>query len=156
MNAECNTLWRNLDYKCTFYKHSNKKEVSTPAMAQMLSNTLYYKRFFPYYAMNVLGGIDEEGKGAVYGYDSIGSFERTMYACKGSADVMMVPLFDNQVGFKTHEKNKVNLSLEETIDLVKDAFNGAAERDIYTGDFVELAIITKDGVKMEKHPLRRD
>jgi 20S proteasome subunit beta 6 len=138
------------------YKHAHKKEVATTAMAQMLSTTLYHKRFFPFYAMNVLGGVDAEGKGAVYCYDSIGSFERSGYACKGSGAVMITSLFDNQVGFKTQMKNKVALSLEDTKDLVISAFNGCAERDIYTGDSIDLTIITKEGVKWEKVPLRRD
>jgi len=156
MSADCAQLWKTLNYKCVMYKHRNKKDMSTEATAQMLSSTLYYKRFFPYYAMNVLGGLDKDGKGIVYKYDSIGSFEKCYFGVKGTAGTLLMPVFDNQVEFKTHLKNKVKLSLEETIDIVKDAFNGCAERDIYTGDNIHMAIITKDGVRMETSPLRRD
>lgn len=37
----------------------------------MLSGMLYGKRFFPYYVNNILGGIDEDGKGCVYSFDPV-------------------------------------------------------------------------------------
>jgi len=49
--------------KKQMYKHDHGKDMSSPAIAQMLSAKLYYKRFFPYYTFNILGGLDENGTG---------------------------------------------------------------------------------------------
>ena len=57
----------------------------------------------------------------------------------------------NQEGWKDQP-----LSLDKAIKLVKDVFISAAERDIYTGDGILLNIVTKDGVREESFPLRRD
>lgn len=156
MQAERKTLRKVLDYKTTFYRHQHQKDLQAEAVAQMLSNTLYHKRFFPYYTFNVLGGVDEYGVGAVWGYDAIGSFERMPYCVTGSGTELITSLLDNQVGFKTQMSNFKDLSIEETVDLVKDCFTCAGERDIYTGDFVDIAVITPEGSKFEKFELKLD
>lgn len=71
--------------------------MTTPAVAQMLSIMLYYKRFFPYYISNVIAGLDNEGKGCVYSYDPIGHCERSNFKAGGSAGSLLQPLLDNQV-----------------------------------------------------------
>lgn len=71
--------------------------MSTAAVAQMLSIMLYQKRFFPFYSWCILGGLDEEGKGAVYTYDPVGSYERESCRCAGSASSLIQPFLDNQV-----------------------------------------------------------
>jgi len=98
MQAEAKTLRKVLDHKIAMYKHKHQKDMSTSAVAQMLSTTLYHKRFFPYYTFNVLGGVDDQGLGAVYGYDAVGSFERMPYGVTGSASALMTSVLDNQLG----------------------------------------------------------
>lgn len=79
----------------------NEVELSTPSIAQMLSNTLYGRRFFPYYTFNIVAGIDDDGVGCVYGYDAVGSFERAKYVSEGSGVALVQPLLDNQVLCRT-------------------------------------------------------
>ena len=50
------------------YEFNNHKEPSCSSVANLLSRTLYGKRFFPYYTFNLLAGFDAEGNGTVYGY----------------------------------------------------------------------------------------
>lgn len=91
------TLKRMLDARLTQYEHSHAVEMSGSAVAQLLSVTLYYRRFFPYYAFCMVGSLDEKGRGAVYGYDAVGSFKRDEYGCMGSGQNYIMPILDNLV-----------------------------------------------------------
>lgn len=79
------------------YYHDNNKTMQTPAVSQMLSTMLYYKRFMPYLVYNVLAGLDGEGKGCIYSYDPIGHCEKSMFRAGGSSGALLQPLLDNQV-----------------------------------------------------------
>jgi 20S proteasome subunit beta 6 len=48
------------------------------------------------------------------------------------------------------------VNIPKAMQILKDAFISAAERDIYTGDSLYISIITKDGIQEEKFALRRD
>eukprot|EP01114_Cavostelium_apophysatum_P014944 TRINITY_DN3987_c0_g1_i2.p1 TRINITY_DN3987_c0_g1~~TRINITY_DN3987_c0_g1_i2.p1 ORF type:complete len:194 (+),score=29.58 TRINITY_DN3987_c0_g1_i2:105-686(+) len=97
MQADTQALHKNLVARLQHYYHQNGKQMSTPAIAQLLGNTLYYKRFFPFYCFNVLAGIDDFGVGCAYSYDAVGSFERVKYSSSGSGQRILQPLLDNQV-----------------------------------------------------------
>lgn len=132
------------------------REISLNAVAQMMSTMMYGRRFFPYYVSNVLAGI-YEGKGYVYSYDPIGHCERHTYRAGGSSAALLQPILDNQVGQKNmKEKSNVPLTLERAVSLVTDAFVSAAERDIYTGDGVNIAIVTEKGIENRRVQLRKD
>lgn len=49
-----------------------------------------------------------------------------------------------------------NYSLEDSLELMKDAFTSAGERDIYTGDFVDICVITSEGIRTIKFELKLD
>lgn len=143
----------------------NDKRLSLSSAARNIQHLLYGKRFFPYYVHTIIAGLDEEGKGAVYSFDPVGSYEREQCRAGGAAASLIMPFLDNQVNFKNQFEPGTNgkvrrpqtyLSIEEVIKLVRDAFTSATERHIQVGDGLEILIVTKDGVRKEFYELKRD
>lgn len=148
-----------------YHFDNNDKTMTVKTMARNVQHLLYGKRFFPYYVHTILGGLDPEGRGAIYSFDPVGSYEREQCRAGGAAASLIMPFLDNQVNFKNQYQPDSNgkvkrpiesLSLEETIKLVRDAFTSATERHIHVGDGLEIFIATKDGVKTEFYELKRD
>jgi 20S proteasome subunit beta 6 len=102
-NADGLTLVKKLKQRIEWYKHAHDKEMSIEALAQMLSITLYMKRFFPFYTFNILAGLDEKNQGVVYNFDPVGSFEAVRCKTGGSSGSLIQPFLDNQVEFKNQK-----------------------------------------------------
>lgn len=160
--GDITTLQKILAAKSTLYEHQHGQGMLPHAVAQSLANTLYGRRFFPYYTWNVLAGIDENGVGVVYSYDPVGNYERVRVTVTGSGESLIQPLLDNQLERQHQDLGaappplSIDLSEAEAVALVKDAFVSAGQRDIRTGDFVEISVITAEGIRKETHPLNVD
>jgi len=166
--ADGNALKERLDAIVKMYKYQHGKAMSVKACAQRLSTILYGKRFFPYYVHAILGGLDEDGKGALYSYDPVGSYEREQCRAAGAAASLIMPFLDNQVNYKNQyvpgsgeghalaQRSIESLSKDTVIALVKDAFTSATERHIEVGDGLQMLIITNEGIEETFTPLKRD
>jgi len=117
---------------------------------------LYGRRFFPYYTFNIVAGVDEDGAGMVYGYDAIGSYDSVKVVAQGAGQRYIIPLLDNLIDRKNRLDKDYTLTLPDAVDVVKEAFITAGERDIYVGDAVEIFVITSAGITEERFELKKD
>lgn len=151
MYADIVALQKNLKARIEIYRSTHKKDPSLNAVAQMLSVTLYGRRFFPFYAFNILVGQKDDGSFTCYGYDAVGSYDEVAYGAQGSGNQLITPVLDN-----LFQRNP-NLSEQEAYNLVLETMNGTANRDILTGDKVEIMIMRRDGtIVTSEEDLRKD
>jgi 20S proteasome subunit beta 6 len=74
----------------------------------------------------------------------------------------MQPLLDSQLQagnplLLPPEAVVSTVPLDAAMDIVKDAFTAAGERDIYTGDDVEVWVISRtEGVQTQRFQLKQD
>lgn len=159
MQADRLQLQEVLRYRIKWYRYNNGgKTPSTAAIAQLLSSILYQRRFFPYYTFNMLAGLNDKGEGVCYSYDAVGSTEPFNYGTRGSAASFVEPLLDCLMR-KEHMQGQApaDMSAEEALATLKNAFAGASERDIFTGDSVRFYVIRPGGsVETELFELRKD
>jgi len=86
-----------LKQRLELYRHAHGSSMPLHSIARLISTMLYGKRFFPYYVYNILGGVDEQGRGAVYSFDPVGSYEREFCRAAGAAQSLLQPFLDSQV-----------------------------------------------------------
>lgn len=146
-------LYNQLLFRVKEYEATNP--ITIHSLANLCSKILYSKRFFPYYAYVSLSGFCEN-KPYVYGYDCIGSYESVNCICNGSGAPLIQPLLDSFIDKKNWHGEKENIDLDKAIEIVIKAFDSCCERDVKTGDYMDLYVIMEGEIKKERIELRHD
>lgn len=103
----------------------------------------------------MLSGLDEQGKGVVYGYDAVGSFQKHKYVALGSGGSLITSILDNQIS-GNNQTSFDPVDKVDIINIVKDSVTSASERDVHTGDSAEIIVIDSSGINKSLLGLRKD
>lgn len=154
--ADAEALVQLVRARLELYRSAHGASMPLAGVARMLCTILYGKRFFPYYVWNVLGGLDEEGKGAVYTFDPVGSYEREVCRAAGAAQSLLQPFLDSQVMYKNQQATPErplpipgHISLRHAISIATDSFTSATERHIEVGDGLEIFVVRDPKAKTQ-------
>ncbi|KAJ7717726.1 nucleophile aminohydrolase [Mycena maculata] len=152
--ADGNMFVKKVRQRLEWYRHAHAKDMSLRAIARLIQTMLYARRFFPYYVYNILGGIEEDGSGAVYSFDPVGSYEREACRAAGAAQSLVQPFLDNQIYFKNQTpapgtSHPAHLPLNHVLSLVIDSFTSATERHIEVGDGLEMYVVLAKGTPLQ-------
>ena len=139
-SGDAQALVRLIQAEINIYKLSRNNEITVNATATLLSNILQSARWYPYWAMLILGGVDNAG-GHVYSIDPIGGVEEDKYRSTGSGSPIAYGVLEDSF--------REGLTKDEGVRLAVRAIRSARERDIFSGgrDIV-VAVIDKSGFEL--------
>jgi len=129
-------LTRLLKLESKYYELRVGKDIKTRSLAKVLSTILYSYKLFPMFTEIVIGGYDEEGP-SLFVLDPMGSLIEEKYAAVGSGSQLALGYIE--------PRYREDLKLEEAEKIAVEAIKTVIERDVLTGDGVDLLIITREG-----------
>jgi proteasome beta subunit len=143
VSGDAQTLARYMKAELKLFEIQNQRRISVKGACALLSNILQGSKFFPYYVQLILAGFDDGPK--IFSLDAIGGWEEEKkFFSTGSGSPMALGVLEDSY--------KDNISVEEGKKIALRAVKAAIERDIASGGKgADVAIITKDGIKITKY-----
>ncbi len=146
-SGDAQALARYLRAELKLFAIHNQRKISIRGAATLLANILQGGRwsYLPYMVQIIVAGYDDSP--GIYSLDAIGSVEEEKkFFSTGSGSPMALGVLEDNY--------RENMSVDDGSKLVVRAIRAAIERDIGSGGkAIDVAIITKDGIKFNRYDL---
>jgi len=147
--ADAQTLIDFLKANMRYYHTSWGRTMPIASAARLAANFMFRSRYFPYYAQLIIAGIDDTGP-HMFNVDLYGTLTEEIIISTGSGSPVAYGILESEY--------KEDMDVEDAAKLAFKAVAAAIQRDIGSGDSIDVAYI-KVGEKYreltyeEKKPL---
>ncbi|MEM2110020.1 MAG: archaeal proteasome endopeptidase complex subunit beta [Candidatus Odinarchaeota archaeon] len=145
LSSDFQTLVRTIQAYANLYSLEAKKPISTRAAAKLMSTILFSRKWLPLITETIVAGVDSAGP-QLYTLDLVGSLIEDDFAAVGTGAKVAIGVLES--------KYKRNITLEEGKDLALLAVKTASERDIASGEGVDILTIGESGSSILYVPLK--
>ncbi|AMD22641.1 HHL129Wp [Eremothecium sinecaudum] len=136
--------------KTNLYKLKEDRPIEPETFTQLVSSTLYERRFGPYFVAPVVAGINSKTKKPyISGFDSIGCIEE-------SKDFIVSGTASEQLFGMCESLYEPDLEPEDLFETISQVLLNAADRDALSGWGGVVYIIQKDKVVKRYLKTRQD
>ena len=129
-----------IDYmvaECNLYRLSHLKPIPVKAAASLYAYYLFSRRWFPFMTQTIIGGYDETGP-KIYTLDAVGSLiEEYTIAATGSGTPFALGVLEDAYD--------TNFTIKDAIPLAIRSVWSAIERDVGSGNGIDVAYVDKTG-----------
>jgi proteasome beta subunit len=139
--ADMQILTREVGAYLKLYSYEREQSVTVHTAAKLMGSMLFERRYFPYLAQTIVGGMDESGP-KLFVLDPLGSVIEDKFTAVGSGSEIAMGLLETDF--------KDGMGVEDAKVLVRKAIKAASARDIGSGEGIDMLIISNTGVREEQ------
>ncbi|CAI5760431.1 unnamed protein product [Candida verbasci] len=144
------TLKELIKFKTNLYKLREERDIEPSTLANLISSSLYEKRFGPWFISPIVGGLSKkDNKPFICGFDSIGCIDY-------SNDFIVSGTATDQLYGMCESLYEPNLNPEDLFETISQALLNAVDRDALSGWGAVVYIITKDKIVKRVLKTRQD
>ncbi len=144
--ADMQILTREVAAHLNIYTYEREQSVTVKTAAKLMGSVLFERRYFPFLAQTIVGGIDESGP-KLFVLDPLGSVIEDKFTAVGSGSEIAMGLLETEF--------KDGISLDDGKGLARKAIKAASARDIGSGEGIDMLVITNSGIREEHEPITK-
>jgi len=133
-------LISSLKAEVRLYEARRGEDMSMQALSTLTGNFLRSGAFL--IVSPILGGVDDDGS-HIYSIDALGGTTEEEYTVTGSGSQFALGVLEQQY--------EEGLSIDEAKTIAANAIHTAVERDLASGNGINIAVVTEDGVDVTRH-----